>query len=106
MDPDIRLVKVDKSSPTAAGHHDRRPDLSTTIEVVFPSGSATEHGNFEKYFGSYIDHGKSKTVFALTGSGPVAKRFHGAVLKVSRRRDVEPSVFRQITGITPKILYV
>ena len=52
----------------------------------------------------YLSHGNSKTVFILKGSDSQAM-FHDKVLKTTRGFDVEPLVFRQMQGSTPKLLY-
>ena len=58
----------------------------------------------EEYTGLYLSHGNSKTVFILKGSDSRAM-FHDKVLKTTRGFDVEPLVFRQMQGSTPKLLY-
>ena len=57
-----------------------------------------------EYFGEYLGHGQSKTVFDLNCPGA---RFHGKVLKVAKANDMEPSVFMKAAqvGLTTSILY-
>ena len=48
------------------------------IEVSIPN---QQQSKMIKYYGEYVGHGKSKTVFALHGPG---KYFHGKILKLSK----------------------
>ena len=103
VDPKITLRKLDQSTQRqvdATGNHPRSPDLSANIKVVFPS---------EVYTGEYLNHGQSKTVFLLKQGRLSCEgrpgKFGGAVLKVSKKIDLEPLVFKQMSGSTPQVLY-
>ena len=107
MEAPIRLEKIlqnkaSQSNSRAGGHHHRQPDLSTSIRVYIPSSSGPD----DEYAGEYRGHGHKKTVFELSGL-PHPRRFDGAVLKVARQTDIEPSVFKQTSeyGITTPVLY-
>ena len=95
--PKITLRKLDQSTQRQVdtkGNHPRSPDLSANIKVVFPS---------EVYTGEYLNHGQSKTVFLFKRSSALcAGKFHGAVLKVCKKMDLEPPVFKQMSGLTPQ----
>jgi hypothetical protein len=57
-----------------------------------------------EYYGEYLGHGHAKTAFALHCPG---ERFHGKVLKVAIKNDMETSVFTVASqlGLTTSILY-
>ena len=92
LDPEIQIFKFNKID----ADHIRTPDLSADIRVVFPT---------EEYIGAYVSHGQTKTVFAIRSSSRKEGKFDGAVLKIRRGYDIEPSVMRQVQGLTPKLLY-
>ena len=106
LDPDIRLQK--SRTPTAVrikGHHGRTPDVGIGILISMPSYRAGEEfPEMIEYYGEYLGHGQSKTVFDLNCPGA---RFHGKVLKVAKANDMEPSVFMKAAqvGLTTSILY-
>ena len=106
LDPDIRLQK--SRTPTAVrikGHHGRTPDVGIGILIFMPSYRAGEESpEMIEYYGEYLNHGQSKTVFDLNCPGA---RFHGKVLKVAKATDMEPSVFMKAAqvGLTTSILY-
>ena len=106
LDPDIRLQK--STTPIAVRikrHHDRTPDVGIGILISMPSYRAgEEYPEMIEYYGEYLGHGQSKTVFDLNCPGA---RFHGKVLKVAKANDMEPSVFMKAAqvGLTTSILY-
>ena len=84
-------------------NHPRPPDVGTgvLVSVRLPWRER------EEYYGEYRGHGQSKTAFELKSYEVPSGRFDGKVLKVSRERDMEPSVFRRTSnfGVTTSILY-
>ena len=83
-DPDIRFTKSNESTSIShaevAAHHARPPDVGIGIQVLVPSPFGTGHN--EEYYGEYLGHGQSKTVFQLHSPG---ERFHGHVLKIAKK---------------------
>ena len=62
----------------------------------------------EEYYGEYRGHGQSKTAFELKSfEANQSGRFDGKILKVSRKHDIEPSVFARTStfGVTTSILH-
>ena len=106
LDPDILLQKS-KTLPAVRikTHHDRTPDVGIGILIFMPRYRAGEDSpEMIEYYGEYLGHGQSKTVFDLNCPGA---RFHGKVLKVAKANDMEPSVFMKAAqvGLTTSILY-
>ena len=100
MDPDIRLQKsMTPAAVPCKTHHSRTPDVGIGIRVFMPSLPA-----MTEYYGEYLGHGHAKTAFELHCPGA---RFHGKVLKVARKNDMETSVFTVASqfGLTTSILY-
>ena len=105
MDPTIRLQKcLAPEWVRIQRHHPRLPDIGTGILVtVRPSP-----GESEEYYGVYLGHGQSKTAFELKSYECNQNlRFDGKVLKVSRKKDMEPLVFTEASkcGVATSILY-
>ena len=104
LDPSIRLEK--SRTPTNVRNwkdcHVREPDIGIGILIFIPDGERLSE--MTQYYGKYLGHGQSKTVFELFCPG---ERFHGNVIKVSNKQDMEPSVFRKTAPLhlTTKILY-
>ena len=98
LDPEIRFFKLNTVDEDYKDNHSRIPDLSADIRVVFSSDG-------EEYTGAYISHGRSKTVFVIRSCSRKKGRFDGAVLKISRKHDIEPDVMRQVQELTPKLFY-
>ena len=91
-DPHITLVPEEEGSRRYEhrnGHHDRRPDLSANITVLFQSRAARECK------GVYASHGKNKTVFVLKSTRH-GDYLDGEVLKVARVHDPEPGILRYL----------
>ena len=107
-DPEELTIYLQKCMPLEEvriqRNHPRSPDVGTGVLVsVRP-----RHGEREYYYGEYRGHGQSKTAFELKSyEANQTGRFHGKVLKVSRQRDMEPSVFRFASdfGVTTSILH-
>jgi hypothetical protein len=108
LDPEIVLQKDPEVHPTAARvkkHSYRPPDVGIGILISIPcyrAGRASPE--MIEYCGQYCGHGASKTAFELNHPGA---RFHGKVLKVARKRDMEPSVFMEAAelGLATRIYY-
>ena len=105
MDPTIRLQKcLAPEWVRIKRHHPRLPDIGTGILVtVRPSP-----GESEEYYGVYLGHGQAKTEFELKSYECNQNlRFDGKVLKVSRKKDMEPLVFTEASkcGVATSILY-
>ena len=83
LDPEIGLFKLNEIDANYKNNNTRVPDLSAEIRIVFPT---------EEYIGKYVGHGQSKTVFVIRSSGRKEQRFDGAVLKISRGYDIEPTI--------------
>ena len=104
-DPDIRLQKSEASTLDShvdpRTHHPRPLDVGIGIQVFVPCYRA---GPEVEYYGEYLGHGLSKTAFELQCPG---ERFHGTVLKVARRVDMESEVFTEASkyALTTSILY-
>ena len=100
LDPEIRLFKLNEIDANYKNNNTRVPDLSAEIRIVFPT---------EEYIGKYVGHGQSKTVFVIRSSGRKEGRFDGAVLKISRGYDIEPTIAKAPKPpgfqIVPKVYY-
>ena len=93
--------------------HNRQPDVGIGIRVEI---HAARYAPAQEYYGEYIGHGLTKTAFLLRRSArdqtiPVdatehASDYDGKVFKLSKKRDVEPEVFRQAQrlAVTTSIL--
>ena len=75
-----------KESSLAGRHHPRKPDLAMSIRIYMRTGSASA---WQVSSGVYLGHGQSKTTFRLISQ---AAQTNG-VLKVARKKDIEPEVF-------------
>ena len=84
----------------AGGHHPRRPDLAMKICIYMKTKSAWA---WQVCSGVYLGHGQSKTAFRLIGQASLTN----AVLKVARKKDMEPEVFSAASnyGVCPPILH-
>ena len=107
--PEIQIRKVisatehglDRFRQEGRACHTRTPDIGIGIEVVIPR----ETGCDIVYYGEYVGHGQSRTVFELHCPG---EYFHGNILKAAQATiDMEPHVFVQASalGLTTPILY-
>ena len=74
----------------------RKLEPGLGIEIVMPGPIS--------YYGKYLNRGGSKVALELDCPGA---RFHGKVLKIAKKYDVEPSVFKQTygLGVSTNILY-
>jgi len=101
----IRLEKVPpRGDVFLTTHHNRHPDIGPGISIMFPWYDAEASTTETTFYGHYKGHGQSKTVFEIHKEG---HRFHDQILKVTKQRDTEPSVFKQadLTTLTTSILY-
>ena len=92
IDPELLLHKYGSTTVVRIkAHHSRTPDVGIGIRIFMPCYRAGD-GSSEmiEYYGEYLGHGQSKTAFELHSPGA---RFHGKVLKVARKYDMEPDVF-------------
>ena len=100
QEAEIRFFKLNEVDPNYRINHNRIPDLSADIRIVFPT---------EEYIGKYLSHGKSKTVFIIRSSSCNMNRFDGNILKISRESDIEPMIAMTPNPhgfeITPKLYY-
>jgi hypothetical protein len=89
-----------KESSLAGRHHPRKPDLTMGICIYMRTGSAWA---WQMSSGVYLGHGQSKTTFRLISQ---ASQTNG-VLKVARKKDIEPEVFCAVSnyGLCPSILH-
>ena len=89
-----------KESSLAGRHHPRKPDLTMGIRIYMRTGSAWA---WQVSSGVYLGHGQSKTTFRLISQ---ASQTNG-VLKVARKKDIEPEVFCAVSnyGLCPPILH-
>ena len=87
------------------GHHQRVPDLSPNIKVVFPQKKT--------YRAVYTSHGKNKTTFFMKTSRTDDK-LNSEILKVARKHDPEPALLNYLWGqranlqgwiLAPEIMY-
>ena len=102
LDPNIYLRKSQPHGTVRIKeHHDRPPDVGIGILISMPNYKAA--GTIE-YYGEYLGHGQSKTAFELNYPGAC---FHGQVLKVAKKHDIEPAVFMEASqeSLTTSVLY-
>ena len=96
LNSEIQLFKLNEIDANYKDNHIRIPDLSADIRIVFPT---------EEYIGAYASHGLRKTVFVIRSSSHKQASFDGAVLKISRGYDIEPSMLRVMPKIAPTLYY-
>ena len=97
MDAPIDLIKICEAEAVPGSTAvNSRPDLSARIKGLFSEE--------EEYTAMYLNHGQSMITFSLV-SDQLSSRFHGKVLKVTRRIDREPSTFRACRDIFPEVYY-
>ena len=105
LEPNIRLKKVPaRGDVFLTTHHKRDPDIGTAISIIFPWYDPDASTKETTMYGHYKGHGQNKTVFEIHREG---HPFHGQVLKVTKKNDTEPSVFKQadLSTLTTGILY-
>ena len=103
-DDEFWFEKIKESTPKktslAGYHHTRQPDLSMCIRAHMKTGSDWA---WQVCSGVYLGHGQSKTTFRLSSQ---ASQTNG-VLKVARKKDIEPEVSCAISnyGRCPQIFH-
>ena len=78
--------------------HRRTPDIGTRISVTMPH---EDNSSTKEYIGEYYGHGQSKTAFRLNGE--LGDSYHGMILKVAAKPDVEPHIFAEMMERSPCI---
>ena len=103
----LRKPKTNTDEETLTEMSNQRPDVGLHIIVELPPETLRDAPT--EYYGEYLGHGTSKTVFLLSAPG---KCFDQKILKVTKKNherdeDPEPMVFRAGAelGLTTCLLY-
>ena len=91
----------------------RKPDVGIGVKIqLFATNGTVQH-----FYGEYAGHGLHKTAFLLREDRQVSKKsasatehapqFEGKVLKLAKKKDLEPDVFRRGSslGVTTSLLF-
>ena len=114
MPPGVMVCKCESATVLDIDTRYRKPDVGIGISVQL---SPATNCSLQQYYGEYIGHGLYKTAFLLRKSTKIsaacayatehAPQFDGKVLKLSKRTDIEPEIFRRANslGVTTSILF-
>ena len=114
MPPCVMICKSSSATVLDIDTRYRKPDVGIGISVQLSPATNCE---LQQYYGEYIGHGLYKISFLLRKSPDIsaagayateyAPQFDGKVLKLSKRTDIEPEVFRRASslGVTTSILF-
>ena len=102
-DDEFWFETIEESTPKetslAGHHHTRKPDLSMCIRIYMRTGGDWA---WQVRSGVYLGHGQSKTTFSINSNGSQTNE----VLKIARKKDIEPKVFCAVSNydLCPRIL--
>ena len=111
--PMVMVCKCKSADVLTIDTRYRKPDVGIGIKIQL----FAINGTVQDFYGEYIGHGLQKTAFLLRGVRQVSKKsasatehaphFEGKVLKLAKKQDIEPDVFRRGSplGVTTSILF-